>query len=26
MSLPEPTSSFFPAFSNLLFMKGKDPS
>lgn len=26
MSLPEPTSSFFPAFSNLMFMKGKDPS
>jgi Tol biopolymer transport system component/DNA-binding winged helix-turn-helix (wHTH) protein len=26
MSLPEPTTSFFPAFSNLMFMKGKDPS
>jgi len=26
MSLPEAPSSFFPAISNLLFMKGKDPS
>ena len=26
MSLPQPTAPFFPAFSNLLFMKGKDPS